>query len=113
MPTNVSVSPGAGHVMNSSMLWGISGSPISLTAPLLTLAVAGLLAVYVPGTYTNATGVNLQWYKNGVAVPGATSAIYVSSVGDLGTTLKVVETPYNANGPGTPVSSSIITVTLS
>jgi len=65
------------------------------------------------GNWTNTpTSYAEQWERcdasgaNCAAIPGATSAEYIATAADIGSTLRVEETATNANGTGSPASSA-------
>ncbi|WP_364305760.1 hypothetical protein [Paenarthrobacter nitroguajacolicus] len=63
-----------------------------LTAPTPTIsgaAAVGSTLTAVPGTWTTGTALSYQWFRNGTAIAGATSATRVLAAADQGTSLTV------------------------
>lgn len=111
MPTHVSCAVRAHCIRDHWMQWG--PPPTNTSPPLITAAVAGIAAVYVPGVWDNAGAVSIQWNLNGIPIPGATGSIYIGSVGDIGKTLTVTETAVNTpSGFTLSVTSAGITISL-
>lgn len=85
--------PGDQDVLNTavSSLAALSTPPIPTTsAPTIGGTVRWhQTATAKPGTWTSGTTFTYQWYRNGVAIPGATSANYFIASADVGKTLTV------------------------
>ncbi|MGN6723429.1 MAG: CHAP domain-containing protein [Marmoricola sp.] len=64
-----------------------SGTPVVVGAPQV-----GVPLVAQGATWKPTASVTYQWYSNGVAIPGATSATYTPQASDLGATITVTAT---------------------
>ncbi|ABM09716.1 hypothetical protein AAur_3453 [Paenarthrobacter aurescens TC1] len=85
-----------------------------LTAPTPTIsgtAAVGSTLTAAPGTWTTGTALGYQWFRNGTAIVGATSATRVLAAADQGTSLTVRVTGTKA-GYATAVRESAPTATV-
>ena len=83
-------------------------TPVSVSA--LTAPDVGTAFVATPGTYTGTPTLSYQWYANGVAISGATTASYTPVTGDIGKRLRVHEVATNASGSVTTKSELSLVV---
>lgn len=77
-------------------------SPVNFTG---TPTVGSTLTV-VPGAWSGAASITLtyQWFRNGVAIPGATASTYVLAPADANNTVTVQETATAGTNPPAPVA---------
>jgi hypothetical protein len=88
--------------------------PVSTSPPTIlgTDVESGALNVRQGNWTNNPTSYAEQWERcdasgaNCAAIPGATSAEYIATAADIGSTLRVEETASNADGTGSPASSA-------
>ena len=86
-------------------------APMILRAPThkrRNVRVGDVLTVVVPAAdLSGKTAITLdaQWYRDGVAIPGATALTYTAVAADLSARLNIMLTPSNSAGPGYPVAS--------
>lgn len=85
----------------SAPVTGVLGDPITATAPpkISGTPVVGKVLTATPGTWagTPTPTFSYQWYRNRVAVSGATASTYVLRAGDVGSSLALAVT---ARRPG-------------
>lgn len=88
---------------------GVAAAPQPLTPPVITgePTTPHTLRLTRATWATPPTSVTLQWLRDGVAVPGATAASYRLRRADLGHTITVSETGWDATGPTTIVSAAV------
>ncbi len=82
----------------------LPGAP-SIAAPTPTNPVAGTTETCAPGTWTGSPTFTFQWYRNGVALPGATSNTYVVQAADVPSALQCAVTGTNGGGAVTRASA--------
>jgi hypothetical protein len=90
---------------------GGSSGPALVTAPeILNPPIVGQTLVVQPGVYTGTLSVRTyQWYRDGVAIVGATSKNYVVLYVDEGTDITVIETVYTGvTGTSEAVSVPVV-----
>lgn len=80
----------------NSVLPSISGSQI-----------AGNTLTATSGSWSGNPTYTYQWYKNGVAISGATSTTYITSTGDTGSSISVRVTATNVSGSAIASSSDV------
>jgi len=87
-------------------------APMALLPPLIygEPAEDNVLTVNV-GTWANSPSYSYQWYRNDVAIGGATSATYTVVTADIGTVLTCGVTGTNGSGANEAVSDPTVTVT--
>lgn len=71
-------------------------------------ATVGATLTCAPGTWDTGT-ITFQWRRDGIAIPGATSATYVLTAQDAGTTVDCLVTATNADG-STDMATGGVTV---
>lgn len=73
----------------------------SVTTPVtipLTEPTVGAPFAATPGTYTGTPSMTYQWFADGFVIAGASAASYTPEAGDIGKTLRVIETATNTSG---------------
>lgn len=94
-------------------LYGVNGKtpiPVNAIAP----AVSGSTTLGSVLTGTNGTWINnptsftYQWYRNGVAIPGATSITYTTVLADSSASITLRVIAINAGGSSLPATSNAI-----
>ena len=82
-------------------------APVNVTLPTIAgTAQVGSSLVATHGTWTySPLSYSDQWYKAGTPIAGATFLNYTPVVGDVGSTLTVVETASNSGGQSAPATS--------
>lgn len=83
------------------------GAPANTGLPIISgTTELGQTLTTTNGTWTNTpTSYSYQWYRDGVAIGGATSSTYVLVSADMDATITVVVTATNASGSGTATSA--------
>jgi hypothetical protein len=81
-------------------------APATISAPAPANPVVGSTETCSPGTWTGSPTFTYRWYKNGVAVPGATSSTYQLVSGDTPAVIQCAVTGTNAGGSVTKVSQN-------
>lgn len=91
--------------------------PVSLVAPVNSrlpaiagIAQVGQMLTAVPGLWSGQPALTYQWKKGGANISGATGAIYVPIVGDVGAAITVVETGTNPAGNASSTSGGTANV---
>ena len=87
-------------------------APVNTVAPLLSGSnIVGNIITSSTGTFTSTTPItySYQWYKNNVAIGGATLGVYTTNSTDIGANIKCRVTATNAVG-STSADSNTITV---
>jgi hypothetical protein len=101
-------------ITNFSATGVLSGAPESATPPTIAgTATQGQVLTETNGTWANSpTAFEHQWEDcdtsgaNCVAIGGATGQTYALQASDVGHTVRVAETAFNASGPGNPAVSA-------
>lgn len=88
---------------------GVGSAPANTVLPVISGTRApGQTLTTTDGTWTNTpTSYSYQWYRDGVAITGATANIYVLTANDVGTTITVVVTASNAGGSASATSAGV------
>ena len=98
----------------------VAAPPVSQSPPTISgTAQQGEQLTEAHGSWSNSpTSYSYEWQRcdgagvNCASVPTATNQVYVLGAGDVGSTLRVVETAGNAAGPGTPAASPATAVVI-
>lgn len=83
--------------------------PVNTVAPAITgTPTTGQVLTVSNGTWTEADSYTYQWYRDGVAITGATAATHTLVVGDEGKALKARVTAHDADST-TSKDSNVVT----
>lgn len=97
----------------------LKSRPDAVPAPSIDLAPAvsvagggpaqdGSTLLATPGDWQHALTFRYQWTRDGVAVAGATGYRYEVTVGDVGASLRIVESAFGFGGAATEESAAIV-----
>lgn len=95
-------------------LYGVNGgqkpTPVNTVAPVISGSTAlGSLLTGTNGTWLNdPTSFTYQWYRNGVAIGGATSGTYTTVLADSSASITLQVTAINSGGSSLPATSNAI-----
>ncbi|MGC1851626.1 MAG: hypothetical protein WA687_04215 [Solirubrobacterales bacterium] len=84
-------------------------APVSIAAPLPANPIAGTILTCNPGAWVDASSFSFQWYRNGVAILGASSSTYTVQTADVPSAIQCAVTGTNGDGAVTKVSVSRVT----
>lgn len=89
------------------------GIPTIVVNPVVSgTPVAGSTLTTTTGTWTNTPlTYSYQWYKDGVAIPGAVASTYLVQVGDTGSAIRAEVVATNGTGSSTPAASNTVNIT--
>lgn len=88
--------------------------PVNTVLPAISgAAVSGQTLSTTNGTWTGSpSGYTYQWYRNSVAIGGATNSTYLLTDTDNGTTITVTVTATNAGGATAATSAAVVAATF-
>ncbi|MGC1852003.1 MAG: hypothetical protein WA687_06145 [Solirubrobacterales bacterium] len=81
-------------------------APTNIAAPTPANPIAGAVLTCNVGTWIGASSFSFQWYRNGVAIPGASSSTYAVQAADIPGAIQCAVTGTNADGAVTKVSAN-------
>lgn len=87
--------------------------PVNSVLPVISgAAVSGQTLSTTNGTWTGTPTYTYQWYRNGIAIGGATNSTYLLTDSDNGTTITVIVTATNAGGSTSATSAAVVAATF-